>query len=249
MSDEKSPKSGPIDNDFDAEPLLSVLDMIGLETKAEATDPGATPDDQDGIKAKDAIAPSSVEIGTECQVKKLYEGPAKCSCCINWVEQYPDDLRESIETKEDSKAKAIVARIRKSHKQGKPLVLDSIVIQHAGLKAFLRDLLGNYKGITPELKNVVLSAPFTPFFFRWERFKILLSQQEENCATSKPYIKLLYDLLRPEIEPVIEEVNDCSSQRGYNIRLLVGSVSADARDLHQKEWSASYLSLRIWQDC
>lgn len=42
----------------------------------------------------DPLVPKQIKYGVEDAVKVLYEGPQKCSCCINWVEEYPDNLRE-----------------------------------------------------------------------------------------------------------------------------------------------------------
>ncbi|TLS21445.1 uncharacterized protein PpBr36_10317 [Pyricularia pennisetigena] len=36
------------------------------------------------------------EGGFRCSVQTFYEGPPRCSCCKNWVEDYADDLRETI---------------------------------------------------------------------------------------------------------------------------------------------------------
>ena len=169
--------------------------------------------------------------GSDLSIKVLYEGPPKCKCCTNWVEQYPDDLRESIEEKEDTKAKAILARMKKSHQDGKPLALDSIVVQNTDLKAFLVELLHGYQGITPNLNKVVLKAPFHPFFYRWDRFKDLMSQNDIDFPAAPPYPSLLYDLLRPEIEPLVDDVNDMVSNKVITYDML-WAIFQPMQELH-----------------
>ncbi|KAK8108119.1 uncharacterized protein PG998_010132 [Apiospora kogelbergensis] len=161
----------------------------------------------------------------------VVRGPPKCKCCTNWVEQYPDDLRESIEEKEDTKAKAILARMKKSHQDGKPLALDSIVVQNTDLKAFLVELLHGYQGITPNLNKVVLKAPFHPFFYRWDRFKDLMSQNDIDFPAAPPYPSLLYDLLRPEIEPLVDDVNDMVSNKVITYDML-WAIFQPMQELH-----------------
>jgi hypothetical protein len=146
--------------------------------------------------------------GTECGIKTLYEGPEKCKCCINWVEELPEELQDSVEERDDVKTKAIIARMKKNHGEGKKIELDSIVVQNADIREFLCELFHDHQGITPELKKLVLRAPFHAFFFKWEEFKSLKERTAVDKPQAAPYVALLYDLLRPEIEPVFEEVND-----------------------------------------
>ncbi|KAK8026234.1 P-loop containing nucleoside triphosphate hydrolase protein [Apiospora arundinis] len=154
--------------------------------------------------------------GDNCSIKYLYEGPPKCNCCINWVEHYPDDLRESVEETPEVKAKALVARKKKGHEDGKPLVLDSVVVQNQFLKEFLGELFQGYRGITPNLEKLVLKAPFRPFYYRWGDFDKLvnetdpeiLKQTDEKILRARPFALLLYNLLAPEIQPIVDEVKD-----------------------------------------
>lgn len=186
---------------------------------------------QPTVGAKGMSEDSVPKNGSDLSIKVLYEGPPKCKCCTNWVEQYPDDLRESIEEKEDTKAKAILARMKKSHQDGKPLALDSIVVQNTDLKAFLVELLHGYQGITPNLNKVVLKAPFHPFFYRWDRFKDLMSQNDIDFPAAPPYPSLLYDLLRPEIEPLVDDVNDMVSNKVITYDML-WAIFQPMQELH-----------------
>lgn len=190
----------------------------GIEDFEDTTIPtGASASDQRTVEKIDA---TSEQPSKNNGVKLLYEGPQKCRCCINWVEQFPDDLRESAEEKEDTKAKAVVARMRKRHGDGTPLVLDSIIVQNGDLKNFLADLFQGYDGITPKLKKLVLKAPFYPFFYRWDDFSNLINRADEKHSAARPHASLLYDQLRPEIQPLVDEANDLVDNGVITFKLL-----------------------------
>ena len=106
------------------------------------------------------------QLGMSGSVKKLYEGPSKCACCINWVEEYPDNLKESIESTSEAKEHALLVRVKWDHEYQRPTTIDSIVIQSPLLKSFLRSLLDGYPGISPKLDILVFEAPFRCFFHR-----------------------------------------------------------------------------------
>ncbi|KAI0545381.1 P-loop containing nucleoside triphosphate hydrolase protein [Xylaria curta] len=132
------------------------------------------------------------QIGTLCQKKTLYEGPSKCDCCINWVEQYPADIKDSAEEETNTKLHAILCRVQKSHgKTTMPLELHSIVVQSPLLKSILEKVFDGYPGITTTLEKVEFSAPFWEFFYRWEALAEV--QHESN------YVRLLIDELTSQL--------------------------------------------------
>jgi hypothetical protein len=104
------------------------------------------------------------EIGKESSVKALYEGPQKCSCCINWVEEYPDNLKEGLLGTREIQKHAIVTKNIRNHKGTKPTALHSIDIQSPSLKKVLERVFEGYRGITPGLDNLTFSTPFQAFF-------------------------------------------------------------------------------------
>lgn len=161
-----------------------------------------------------------VESGTEADVQTLYEGPPKCKCCINWVEEYPDDLKSSIEQQAESKKKALVVRMGKNHSEGKPLALDSIVVQNQHIKDLLGEVFHGYQGITTNLKKLVLRAPFQPFFYRWGLFERLVRQQKDNDAEASKFSDLLYRILDLELRETREEIEDMCSKGVITYELL-----------------------------
>ncbi|KAJ8130344.1 hypothetical protein O1611_g3284 [Lasiodiplodia mahajangana] len=139
--------------------------------------------------------------GELCQVKTLYEGPPKCFCCINWVEEKPDDIKPPVEDDKESKRHALLIRITRNHGEGNRLGLHSIVVQSSHLKSVLGYLFQEYEGITTTLKKLVFKAPFHPFYFEWARLE-QMACSEEN-AIRKNHILLLQSILGRELKETI----------------------------------------------
>jgi hypothetical protein len=159
------------------------------------------------VDSEDAVANATIE-GSQCTIQTLYEGASKCHCCINWVDDYPDDLFVKVEQQKQSKQKALIVRMRKSHQDGKSLVLDSVLIQSQSLKETLVRVFEGYQGITPNLKKLVFRAPFRPFYYRWETFTRVLEDQKANDPEAASYSQLLYDVLDAEMRDTRDEVAD-----------------------------------------
>ena len=162
--------------------------------------------------------------GSECAIQTLYEGDPKCTCCKNWVEQYPEDIRAQIEEQPETKQKALIVRMRKSHmdKEGtsKPLVLDSVVVQSESLKTTLGEVFEGYKGITASLKRLVFKSPFHPFHYRWKRFTQVLERQKVEDPVAASYSQILHDLLRSELNHVMSEIEDLTNNGVITYSLL-----------------------------
>ncbi|KAI0018103.1 P-loop containing nucleoside triphosphate hydrolase protein [Xylariomycetidae sp. FL0641] len=149
-----------------------------------------------------------VESGSECAVQTLYEGPPKCPCCKNWVVDYPDDLRSSVDQQQETKKKALVLRMGKNHGEGKPLALDSIVVQSRFLKGLLSEVFSDYVGITANLEKLVFKSPFEPFHHRWDLFTELVGQQDSKSENAGAHARLLYNILDIELRDTRLEVDD-----------------------------------------
>ncbi|KAK6065751.1 AAA ATPase family protein [Seiridium cupressi] len=160
------------------------------------------------------------EQGLQCEIKTLYEGPSKCQCCINWVETFPDDLRSSVERQAETKTKAVVARMRKNHSEGKPLVLDSIVVQSPRLKQLLSQVFHGYEGITTSLKRLVFKSPFHPFYYRWNLLTQLVEDQADDDSIGAHHARLFYRLIYDEMKEMVVEVNDLVKNRVITFEYL-----------------------------
>ncbi|KAJ8128324.1 hypothetical protein O1611_g5312 [Lasiodiplodia mahajangana] len=149
-----------------------------------------------------------VESGSECAVQTLYEGPPKCRCCKNWVTTYPRDLKSSIEQQIETKKKALVVRMGKNHEDGKPLVLDSIVVQSQFLKEFLGEVFHGYRGITTTLDRLVFKSPFHAFYYRWDALEELAENRKNTGSDADAHVQLLYNLLDIELRETRDEIRD-----------------------------------------
>ncbi|KAF2143537.1 uncharacterized protein K452DRAFT_224609, partial [Aplosporella prunicola CBS 121167] len=150
---------------------------------------------------------SQKTIGQHSTVKTLFEGPEKCRCCINWVEELPYDLPLAIEQQEESKQHALLIRMKKSHDNDRnPLVLDSIVVQSPYLKGFLGELFQSYEGIKTNLQKLVFKSPFKPFFYEWQKLNdlVLLEQDPVRIA----HARLLKKTLKSELKDTISVSQD-----------------------------------------
>lgn len=132
-------------------------------------------------------------VGKICEAKTFYEGPEKCKCCINWVENYPTNIKEAVEKTSDAKRYAIICRVKKAHdvNSNDPLELHSIVVQSPSLKTILGDIFTGYPGITTTLNDVSFYAPFWEFFYRWEA----LTKAQADYGSESPEHKTICLLL------------------------------------------------------
>ncbi|KAI0107760.1 hypothetical protein GGR51DRAFT_141060 [Nemania sp. FL0031] len=199
----------------------------------------------------------AVESGSECEVQTLYEGPPKCSCCKNWVTTYPRDLESSIEEQIETKKKALIVRMGKSHQDGKPLVLDSIVVQSQYLKEFLSEVFQDYSGITTSLEKLVFKSPFHPFYYRWDVLEELAGNRKNTDSDAATHAQLLYNLLDIELRETRNEITDLVKNGviTYNTlwaifpphSLLFSTINGQNRVLLRQDvhYAGGYLSLVV----
>lgn len=98
--------------------------------------------------------------GEDCVAKNVYEGPPKYECCINWVDEYPDDVKKVDSSENDSPA--LILRNKGSHRDSnKPLEVCEILVQSQYLKDFLQSAIPK-----PDfrLEKIVLERPFEDIF-------------------------------------------------------------------------------------
>ncbi|KAE8381525.1 P-loop containing nucleoside triphosphate hydrolase protein [Aspergillus bertholletiae] len=182
---------------------------------------GRDPAEPEGETATETVQEDDVPPeGSQLVIQTLYEGPPKCHCCKNWVEEYPDDLRMDVEDQPETKQKALVVRMGKNHDGEKPLVIDSIVVQSQSLKKTLGEVFEGFTGITASLKKLVFKAPFHSFYYRWERFSQTLERQKREDPDAAAYTQLLYDVLNDELKDDMDEIEDHVRQGVITYRLL-----------------------------
>ncbi|KAI0491038.1 P-loop containing nucleoside triphosphate hydrolase protein [Xylaria cf. heliscus] len=142
--------------------------------------------------------------GEECVVKNVYEGPPKCNCCINWVDEYPDDIKK-VDIAENWN-RALIVRNKKSHSSDKPLEVHEIVIQSPFLKKLLRSAIPNPEFL---LENIVLKRPFKDIFHNWTELKEVAYQTTDTKALS--HIKLFLNILRRELKEASKQHDELLS--------------------------------------
>ncbi|CAI6332877.1 unnamed protein product [Periconia digitata] len=189
--------------------LPELLEIMTIQRPGESgqdTDPG------------DDIA---VARGMKAEQLNLYEGHPKCSCCINWVEEFPDDIQEKIEAAKGTEQFAILLRNRKCHKKGatRALELDSILVNSPLIKKILDEkVFRDYRGVTATLEKLEFSSPFAPFLHRWAAFQDAYYQEENEEA--KSHLKLLYDAISKDIKDVLDSLKDMLSKDVITYDLL-----------------------------
>lgn len=186
-------------------------DVKSLSSSASASEEVgvATEMVSQGLSLEDDATNLKPQVGMMCDVKNLWEGPQKCQCCTNWVEEYPEDVTPNPEETEAVQEFALIVRNRRSHGGGKAMVVSSIVIQSPLLKPLLENVFEGYEGITAGLKKVIFTKPFAPFFYRWDRFKRAVAEEEHEIT--RDHAELLYKILFKEMEETLTTYQDLLS--------------------------------------
>lgn len=175
---------------------VTTLPLVGKDTKEELPSTGMT-----------------------CDVKNLWEGEQKCPCCVNWVEEYPEDIKPNPEETEEVQRFALIVRNKKCHgSSAKAMEVSSIVVQSPLLKPLLEEVFEGYEGITATLKKVAFSKPFAPFFYRWSRFKKAVEEVEDGAT--RTHAQLLYNVLSNELDETISTYQDLLSHGVITYKML-----------------------------
>lgn len=191
--------------------------------------------------------------GAECAIQTLYEDVSYCSCCKYWTKEYPKEIHTAVKQQPETKHKALVARMAKNHHHdddGKPLVLDSIVVQSPCLRETLTEVFRGYRGITASLKKLVFKAPFRAFYHRWGMLCEVLERQKREDPDTAAYTQLLHDLLNAELQDTRAEIEDLISHGCITYSLLwalfePGTRIVRTRDEHERFYIAGDCEYQI----
>lgn len=127
---------------------------------------------------------SELSPGTRARlVKDLYQGPRKCHCCTNWIDEAPEDALV-IEERHDEKDKAgpplVVRRsVVRTPQTASFLSVHSIQVRHKATRAVLHDVFSGLDDLADKVEHLIFLAPFRPFFWRWERFERAIADEED----------------------------------------------------------------------
>lgn len=160
-----------------------------------------TADTRDMVEVRASNSPPP-QMGMKTQPIDLFEGPSRCSCCINWVRERPDDVKENLEETDEVKQHAIVVRRKKSHQKysREPLEIDSIVVNSPLIRAALKKVFSNCPSIDIEARGWTFEAPFQLFFHYWDEINRLLESGDPNTSQ---HMKVLCDVLSPVLEEAL----------------------------------------------
>ncbi|KAK1752903.1 P-loop containing nucleoside triphosphate hydrolase protein [Echria macrotheca] len=130
-------------------------------------------------------------------VQDLYEGPRKCQCCVNWIPEIPPfvDLNPAVA---EEPSHPLIVRRRVMRGEGKAQVnIESIEICNPDVRKVLFKVFDGYDGIIPEVKYLILRAPFRQFFWRWEAFENAIDDEQNEVV--KAVLIQLRSIVRAEL--------------------------------------------------
>jgi hypothetical protein len=137
-------------------------------------------------------------------IKELFEGPATCQCCVNWVADCPEKLEEITppDSGGDEDEEAFTVRRRRTYGGSKTWEIHSIEVNSKPLRAVLLKVFEDFDGLILGLKYLRFLAPFKPFYWRWDRFeKAIAEQHDENLI--KP-LKALSRLVKGSFAKAVQ---------------------------------------------
>ncbi|KAF4909083.1 putative 26S proteasome regulatory subunit-like protein [Colletotrichum viniferum] len=105
---------------------------------------------------------------------------------------------------------ALIARreVNVEATDGNVLALHSVIVNSPHIKRALGDVFQGYPGVSTTLKKVEFKAPFQPVFHRWRALQKCVEDEEGVDELTRQHVKLLHDVLAPEIKPQIERARD-----------------------------------------
>jgi Domain of unknown function (DUF7025) len=156
----------------------------------------------------------AVEAGSRCEVKRLYEGPPKCTCCTNWLEEPPEgaDDNDIQKTRNIYGEFAVVQRKTQHGIHGqRSWETSTVTVQSPLIRDALGEVFEGYPGISMAPQQVEFTFPFRPFLHRWAEF----IKYEEEIADKEieRHLKLLRDIVEPELQPFFNAKDECEKHK------------------------------------
>lgn len=145
------------------------------------------------------------EIGMTADVLNLYrDNPGK-----PWGKRSPRRIAKATAVLASQKPALIVRREREIAAEGDyTLVLHSIKVQSPLIRSALEAVFQGYEGIDTNLENLAFDAPFHEFFYRWTEFVNARPLDDDANSFARVHFDLLFDVIRAEISPHLEQVSD-----------------------------------------
>lgn len=149
----------------------------------------------DAIRVED-----DVRIGAEDRqrlVQDLFEGPKKCQCCVNWVNELPEGVDLDAVKVEDASHPIIVRRRILPGESKAQVAIHSIEVCNPAVRQVLFRVFEGLDGIVPEVRYLVLRAPFRQFFWRWDRFEKAIEDEENEIV--KTVLVQIRAIVKPDL--------------------------------------------------
>ncbi|KAH8897724.1 P-loop containing nucleoside triphosphate hydrolase protein [Thozetella sp. PMI_491] len=150
----------------------------------------------------------------------LYEGPRKCQCCFNWVNELPPKLKivEPQAAPEPSHPLVIRRRLVPSGPRGAMTAIHSIDICHEGVRAVLHDVFKGYDNLMPFVRHLQFKPPFYQFFWRWDRFEKAIEEVEDEYV--KTVLIQLRDVVKKELAGAFAVTKELTSHGVITFKYL-----------------------------
>ncbi|KAK1835756.1 putative nucleotidase [Podospora conica] len=149
----------------------------------------------DAIRIED-----DVRIGPEDRqrlVQDLYEGPKKCQCCVNWVSEIPKGVDVAAVKVEECPHPIIIRRRILPGESKAQVQIHSIEVCNPAVRQVLFRVFEGLDGIIPEVRYLVLRAPFHQFFWRWDRFEKAIEDEENEIV--KAVLVQIRAIVKPDL--------------------------------------------------
>lgn len=190
-------------------PRSNIVCLDGSSSPNQLDDAFSIIDEEAGITPGEELANLHDNERTRF-MKELFEGPATCQCCVNWVADCPPDLEETnpLESERDDEESFTVRR-RRTYGGSKTWEIHSIEVNSKPLRAVLLKVFEGFDGLVLGLKYLRFLAPFRSFYWRWDRFEKAISEHHDENLT-KP-LKALHRLVKSSFAKAFQTTKELLS--------------------------------------
>lgn len=153
----------------------------------------------------------------EAVVKRLYKGPRKCRCCVNWVKK-PLQPATDQKAKEKTTKHAITARYASVKRDTQVITsVHSVAVHSQPLKDLLSKLLDSYPGVNIGRKDASFYPPFQPLVHVWKELESCVAELE---GEAREHADAFIEIIEPEISETIKDRDDLLSRGLVTYELL-----------------------------
>ena len=144
------------------------------------------------------------EVGSKCDVKQVYGTPNPlCQCCTIWEDELPGpDNSAKIRKADKERDTYAVVRRRIRHSAKMEWKTHSVDINSPMIRSKLEAIFADYLSVDISATDLSFQPPFVPFIHKWEDLNKI--GQSETDAAIKQHLKLLIELLEPEVKESFE---------------------------------------------